>query len=100
MRIQVETHARYCGLEMPLRLHIGEHIVEVVVNLDQWYGADYRYFKLRGSDGNLYILRFDESRAVWGLTMFKSPRAEALSVSFAEHRPPPWRRAFLIGCGP
>jgi hypothetical protein len=41
-------------------------------NVDQWYGPDYCYFKIKGNDGNLYILRFDEGRAEWQLMMFQS----------------------------
>jgi hypothetical protein len=41
----------------------------------QWHGADYRYFKVKGDDGNFYILRFDEARSEWDLTMFQSPKA-------------------------
>ena len=51
--------------------------VEIVENVDQWYGQDYCYFKIKGNDGNLYILRFDEGRAEWELTMFQSPGASA-----------------------
>ena len=43
---------------------------------DQWHGPDYRYIKIRGHDGGLYILRFDEPHAEWALTMFKSARAQ------------------------
>ena len=50
----------------------GEAVLEA---LDQWYGPDYRYIKVRGYDGGLYILRFDEPHAEWALTMFVSARA-------------------------
>jgi len=43
--------------------------IEVIDNIDQWHGPHYRYFKLKGDDGNLYILRLDEARAEWGLIM-------------------------------
>ena len=36
--------------------------------LDQWFGADHRYCKLRGGNGALYILRLDENRHEWSLT--------------------------------
>ena len=45
--------------------------------LDQWYGPGYQYIKARGTDGGLYILRFDEAQAEWELTMFKDARAQA-----------------------
>ena len=60
---------------MPPKLHLDGHQVDVLESLGQWYGPDYRYIKVRGYDGNLYILRFDEPRAEWELTMFVSARA-------------------------
>jgi hypothetical protein len=48
--------------------------IEVVEVLDPWYGPDYRYCKVKGGDGALYILRFDESRSEWHPTMFASAR--------------------------
>ena len=42
-----------------------------------WSHFCYRYFKVKGDDGNLYILRLDEGRAEWELTMFRTPQAEA-----------------------
>ena len=61
---------------MPRRLHFGGHQVDVLETLDRWYGPDYRYIKARGTDGGLYILRFDEVQAEWELTMFKDARAQ------------------------
>ena len=49
--------------------------IEVSSNLDQWHGADYRYFKVKDADGNLYVLRHDEGLADWDLIMFQSEEA-------------------------
>ena len=51
-------------------------VVKVVKVLDQWFGADYRYCKVKGADGTLYILRLDENRSDWTLTMYASPEAQ------------------------
>lgn len=75
MRIHVEQHADHRGMPMPLKLHLDEHQVDVLEALDQWYGPDYCYIKVRDCDGGLYILRFDEPHAEWELTMFVSARA-------------------------
>jgi hypothetical protein len=75
MRVPVECIADYRGVEMPRRFHLGGREVEIVESDDQWHGADYRYFKVKGDDGNVYILRFDEPRSEWELTMFQSPKA-------------------------
>jgi hypothetical protein len=39
--------------------------------LDQWYGIDYTYFKLRADDKNLYILKCDETTDEWSLELFR-----------------------------
>jgi hypothetical protein len=75
MRIHVEQHADHRGMPTPWRLHFGRHQVDVFEALDEWYGADYRYIKVRGHDGGLYILRFDEP-SEWALKMFTSARAQ------------------------
>jgi hypothetical protein len=74
MHIHVEQHADDRGTPLPRRLRFGGHQVDVEP-LDQWYGPDYRYIKVRGHDGGMYILRFDEPHSEWALTMFKSARA-------------------------
>ena len=79
MRIVVEASQGH-GIEIPRTLRLNGDRVEVVEGLDQWYGPDYRYCKVKGGDGALYILRLDESRSEWHLTMFASARALRLSA--------------------
>jgi hypothetical protein len=54
---------------MPLRFRFGRRDVEI---LDQWYGLDYCFFKIEGSNDNLYILRFEQGRAQWELTISRA----------------------------
>jgi hypothetical protein len=84
MRVDVERDSGNIDVNRPKRFRFGERPVEVVENIDRWFGPDYAYFKVRGDDGNLYILRFDETHDAWELTMFQSPSAE----TFATIRPP------------
>lgn len=77
MRLKVESEAGYRGFELPRRFCLDGRKVEVIENVDQWLGPDYRYFKVKCDDGNLYILRLDESRSEWDVTMFQRPEAEA-----------------------
>ncbi len=51
--IKAEQHAGHRGVPMPRRLDFGGHQVDVLETLDQWYGPDYRYIKVRGTDGGL-----------------------------------------------
>ncbi|GFO83394.1 MAG: hypothetical protein A49_30210 [Methyloceanibacter sp.] len=82
MRVSVETFAGHGGVEMPRRFSLDGREVEVTDNLDQWHGAHDRYFKVRGHDGNTYILRLDEARTEWELIMFQSPQSEAVPTDF------------------
>jgi hypothetical protein len=70
MRIQVELQIMDHGMPLLRAIDLHGRRVEVVEMLDQWYGPDYRYIKVRGLDGALYILKFFESRGDWELTMF------------------------------
>ncbi len=76
MQVQVETYSGYGGIEVPRRFRLDGREIEAVEMLDQWSGRNDRYFKVRGGDGSLYILRFDELRAEWELIMFQSPEAQ------------------------
>jgi hypothetical protein len=83
MRVSVETSAGHAGVEMPSRFRLDGRKIEVTENLDQWHGAQDRYFKLMGDDGNLYILRLDERRAEWELIMFQSPHYREIADAHA-----------------
>jgi hypothetical protein len=70
MQVQVETYVDQ-GVEKLSRIRFDSRQIEIAENIDQWHGPDYRYFKVRGSDGNLYMLRHNELRADWELTMYE-----------------------------
>jgi hypothetical protein len=78
MRVEVKTDQAY-GLSMPRSFRFDGREIEVTEIVDQWFGADHRYCKLKGSDGALYILRLDENRSEWSLTMYASPEAQAIA---------------------
>jgi hypothetical protein len=86
MRIEVESDTCESGIERPKRIRLNGRVVEIVEAIDQWPGRDDYYFKVKGDDGNLYILRLDEARHDWELTMFQSPPAQALAASPHEGR--------------
>ena len=72
MRIQVECYSGHRGEETPRRFHIGKRCIEVIDELDRWLAPDHRYFKVRGDDGGIYILRHDESTSAWELSVYDS----------------------------
>lgn len=79
--IGVECYAGYRGEETPRRLRIGERPIEVTEVLDRWIAPGHRYFKLRGDDGGIYIVRHDSDADRWELTLFDSGRSAAHRLS-------------------
>jgi hypothetical protein len=49
----------------------GECRIEVVEVLDRWLAPDHRYFKVRGDDSTVYILRHEVATGEWEMTMFR-----------------------------
>jgi hypothetical protein len=39
--------------------------------MDQWLAPDHRYFKIRGDDDDVYLVRQDVRSGEWTLTMFR-----------------------------
>ena len=81
LSLRVECYAGYRGEESPTRFFLGHREVGVIDVVDRWLGPDYRYFKVRGSDGGIYILRHDTFRARWELTLFDSGTREDTRLS-------------------
>ena len=70
--IKVECYAGYRDEETPVRFYLGERCIEVSEVLDRWLDPAFRYFKLRGDDSGVYILRHSTSEDVWEMTLFDS----------------------------
>ena len=50
--------------------------------LDRWLDAQHRYFKLRGNDGGIYLLRHDTIEDRWEMTLYDSGRCDDTRLSF------------------
>lgn len=70
--LQVECYAGHRGDEKPRMLLIDERKIFVEEVLDSWHGPDHRYFKLKGDDGEVYIIRQDTTSGTWELTPKRS----------------------------
>jgi hypothetical protein len=82
MGLWVECYAGYRGEETPRALALGERHIPVIEILDRWLAPDYRYFKVKGEDGDIYIIRHDIASDAWELTMFeRSPSALSRSTN-------------------
>ena len=74
--INIECYAGHRGEQTPRTLILGDHRIGVVDVVDAWLAPDHRYFKLRGDDGNTYLVRHDERASTWELTMFRAQRRQ------------------------
>ena len=72
--LRVECYAGHRGEETPRVIHIDDRRVAVEDVLDAWLAPDHRYFKVRGDDGDIYIIRHNPLADYWELTMFKRSR--------------------------
>jgi len=81
LRLRVECYAGHRADEEPRRLFVGDRPVAVVEVLDRWLSPGHRYFKLRGDDGALYIVRHDVDQRLWELTLFDRGDSAARRLS-------------------
>ena len=79
--VKVECYAGYRGEESPQRFFLGKKPIEVREILDRWLSPDHRYFKVRGEDEGIYILRYDTELGEWELTMFDSGKRDETRLS-------------------
>jgi hypothetical protein len=63
--------------ERPVRFQLGDHEYFVEEVVDQWYGPDGTFFKVRTSDDNVYVLRRRSStpEGEWSLESFRDHTA-------------------------
>ena len=61
MKLRVECYSGGKADERPVRFYLGDRLYFVEEVLDQWHGPSDLFFKVRADDGNLYILRQDQS---------------------------------------
>ena len=72
LAVGVECYAGQRGEQTPRTLILGDRRIAVAAVVDAWLAPDYRYFKLRGADGDTYLVRHDERSSNWELTMFRA----------------------------
>ncbi len=70
--IRVECYAGHRADVVPVRFFIGQRAIEVSEIIDRWLDPAHSYFKLRGDDGGIYILRHDQATDAWEMTLFDS----------------------------
>jgi hypothetical protein len=76
LSVGVECYAGHRGEQTPRVLILGDRRIVVAEVVDAWLAPDHRYFKLRGADGNTYLVRQDERTNTWELTMFRAEHVD------------------------
>ena len=73
VKLEVDCYSGRKADERPVRFRLEgrQYLVEEV--LDQWYGPQDEFYKIRADDGNLYILRRASSspEGAWHLVSFR-----------------------------
>jgi len=72
MDINVSCYAGYRADEAPRSLILAGSEIVVREILDRWTAPDHRYFKLRGEDNAIYIVRHDSYGDRWELTYYRA----------------------------
>ena len=71
-QIRVECYSGYKGEQYPQRFFLGGRMLEVSIVEDQWYSPSSRYFRVKASDGNIYVLCHNEEQDYWSLQAYRS----------------------------
>jgi hypothetical protein len=71
-QVAVECYAGYRGDERPVRLKMGEQILEIAEVEDRWYAPGETFFRVRVDSGDRYVLRHGEAQDVWSLEGYRS----------------------------
>lgn len=69
--LHVDCYSGHSARERPVSFVMGERKYLVADLIDRWYGPDHLYFKVRADDGNIYILKCDETSDKWELEFFE-----------------------------
>ncbi len=70
MAIRVECYAGYRGEQEPTAFWLGGRRLAVRAIVDRWFAPDARWFRVDAEDGDLYVLRHDETGGEWELAAF------------------------------
>lgn len=71
--LHVECYSGHRADERPLKFSTGDRTYIVERIDDKWYSPGATYFRVL-ADGNIYVLKHDESSDVWFLDAFRSPK--------------------------
>ncbi|MDJ0892633.1 MAG: hypothetical protein QNK18_15755 [Gammaproteobacteria bacterium] len=70
--LRVNCYAGHRADTEPRHLQFGGRAVAVTEIIDRWLDPSHRYFKLRGDDGGIYLLRHDTINDSWEISLYDS----------------------------
>ena len=65
--VQVQCYAGRKADERPVRFRVGDRDYIVDEIIEQWYGPDDSFYKVRADDGNVFLLRCRTSTGTWSI---------------------------------
>src|SRR5688572_4348953 len=85
--IYVDAYSGFKANERPIRFHLDEDFYEIESVLDRWHDPNAESFKVRTTDGKVYLLRYNEWQDEWTLqsrydgdALLARPSIELISV--------------------
>ena len=79
--VRVGCYAGYRAEESPQHFSIGKRKIKVIEIIDRWLDPACSYFKVRGDDGGIYILRYDHDSDSWDIILFSSGTRDETRLS-------------------
>jgi hypothetical protein len=70
--IRVECYSGYKGDQRPIRVQLGDGMVEVAEVEDRWYSPGGTYFRVLLANGDRYVLRREDAQDIWTLEAFRA----------------------------
>jgi hypothetical protein len=83
MNIRLECYRGTRGDETPKVLWIGDRRIAVAKVLDRWIAPEHCYFKFRGDDQGIYIIRKDVVSLECQITFYQDPKMQSNPVGGA-----------------
>ena len=87
LEIFVDAYSGYRANERPRQFALDEHVYKIAAVEDQWYSPEAQFFRVRTTEGKVYILRYDEQTDEWTLqsgfdgdALLARPSIEPISV--------------------
>jgi hypothetical protein len=79
--VRVGCYAGYRAEESPQHFSIGKRKIKVIEIIDRWLDPACSYFKVRGDDSGIYILRYDHDSDSWDIILFSSGTRDETRLS-------------------